>query len=145
MMVYKNSLIRLVLVAACILVLGTFAAADQTRPMTGSFAGSGFTFTGQYAHMGSITGEITSFTPTATGAIITSTAIAANGDEVTASSVLTITGVDPVTGLLTFVQELDFTGGTGRFADVTGHVQAIGEVTSDLSSYSGELTGWIRY
>ena len=137
--------VRVALVVAAALLLATSVPADQSRPMRGSFTGSGFTFTGNYSHMGLITGEVTSFIPTATGGLLTSIAVAADGDELHASSELTITGVNPSTGMLTFVQVLDFTGGTGRFEGATGQVEATGEVAADQSSFFGEFTGWIDY
>ena len=146
MRIHTRTSVRVAFVAVCSILFGTFASADATRPMKGNFSSTGLTFTGNYAHMGLITGQITSVTfisPTA--AIVTSTATAADGDELHATSVLTITGANPGSGNLTFVQVLDFTGGTGRFAGATGQVTANGEVSPDFASGFGAFEGWIRY
>ena len=146
MKAYRRLTSAVVLATICVLSprLTASAAGPQPRPLEASFTGGGLAFTGNATHLGLMTGHVTSVTLTPTGAILTGTWVAANGDEVFNSSVLTVTGVTPA-GALTYIQTIDITGGTGRFAGATGHVIANGETAPDFSWYSGDAAGWIRY
>ena len=112
------------------------------RPMKGSFVGSGFSFAGNFTHMGRFTGEITSFNGVDT---TFATWTAANGDTVDVKSVFSVTGFDPETGLFIFHQEITVLGGTGRFAGATGSIDGDGETTPTFSYYFGVIDGAIDY
>ncbi len=112
------------------------------RPMKGSFVGSGFTFGGNFTHLGSFTGEITFFNGVET---TLATWTAANGDTVDVISIFTITGFDSETGLYIFHQAIKVLGGTGRFAGATGTIAGDGETTPTFSYYFGVIKGTIDY
>ena len=135
--------IRVVVAALSIgftLCLGTAYAVE--RPMKGSFVGSGFSFAGNFTHMGSFTGQITSFNGVDT---TLATWTAANGDTVNVVSVFTVTGYDPNTALFIFHQAITVLGGTGRFAGATGTIAGDGETTPTFSYYFGVVDGAIDY
>jgi hypothetical protein len=136
--------VRVVAVLALALFVAG-ASAASARPLKGSFTGSGLSFAGVLTHLGSFTGQITSFTPTPTGGTFTFTLIAANGDEVLIFEVVTITGFDASTGLFTYAAEDSILGGTGRFAGATGSAAVVGEAALDLSHYNGTFDGTIDY
>ncbi len=97
------------------------------------------------SHLGNFVGEITSFDPTPAGGDTTAVWTAANGDEVHISTVFTVTGQDPETGLLTYEQAITIDGGTGRFDGATGSATASGQTAADFSWYDGSVRGTIGY
>jgi len=142
-------------------------ADSNARPLTGSFASVSpcstpcFSFAGQLSHLGSFTGQITGFslpggtspscpvvpppTPGVEAGCTTATWTAANGDTVTDYTIFYITGFDAGTGMFTFSQAIQITGGTGRFAGATGSATATGETTGTFSQYYGTINGTIGY
>src|SRR5437879_6574449 len=69
------------------------------RPMKGSFSGSGFTFAGNFTHLGSFTAQITFFNGVDT---TFATWTAADGDTIDVKNHFTVTGFDTQTGLFIF-------------------------------------------
>ena len=106
-------------------------AADQV-PLRGHFTGVGNQFTGNFTHLGRFTGVLgTQIEPTVW--------TAANGDTVT--NVTTSFELDEDTG--NYVQKLEITGGTGRFANATGSATVTGTINSNNGAYDGWLEGTI--
>jgi hypothetical protein len=110
--------------------------------MRGQWSGSGFTFSGNFTHLGLFAGEITFFNGVDT---TEATWTAANGDEVYIRSVFAITGQNSGTGLYFFEQQITIIGGSGRFAGATGSAVGRGETALDFSTYHGEIDGSIDY
>jgi hypothetical protein len=107
-------------------------------------------FTSDAAGIGSCTGKTTThiegtgaLTPEGTFAASgTATIVAANGDQLTGTFTLTTTGPPGTTHTTTGVATI--TGGTGRFADASGTVTSISQVTS--SSFVGvTLVSTVEY
>jgi hypothetical protein len=147
----KSSAARHFVAAVALTLVFCFATAFVPRPITGSFSGGSdlyptiFGFGGNFDHLGRFSGQITSFTPTDTGGITTATWTAANGDTVDVTSIFTVNGFNPVSGLFIFHQDITVDGGTGRFEGATGEIDGDGETTLIFSFYFGVINGTIDY
>lgn len=97
--------------------------------------------TGHATHVGAYTYAATECLDAVTGAFAgTSTLTAANGDAITGSyeGRVSVTA-DP--DVIAYQEELDVTGGTGRFAGATGTLQVAGVANLLTLEYSQTLTG----
>jgi hypothetical protein len=98
---------------------GSFEGDDTTTPLTPPFVSATVEATGNATHLGEFTLTILATVNRATG-MATGTFLftAANGDTV----VGTLSGQSTLTapGVLTIVEKMIITGGTGRFAGSTG-------------------------
>lgn len=151
---------------ALILLLATSAtaSADSTRPMQGQITLTlaqaeprcgpdaltlGFTGIGIAAHLGSISGIATNCTGFTLGSEAVeiwdgiATLVAADGSTLTTA----YAGAQqaPVAGIASAETTHTVLGGTGRFADATGLWTIRGEVNFISGTFSGSLSGWIRY
>ncbi len=121
----------------------TAAKAKKPRPIKNTYVGvdrpdgSGADFTGNMSHAGKITGQTVTtsfeFNDDFTGGTQTSedTIVAANGDQIYTSSMVTITfsqeSIDDSSfSSGTYVGGFDIVGGTGRFTDATGRADIVG-------------------
>lgn len=134
-----KSLIR-TLFASVLFALPAVAQGQGLVPIGGRFSGTGSpiaTVTGNASHMGRITGTAVVVTATPTGFIGTFDWRAANGDHLVGTIEVTITGPTSVPGIFTFTETALYTGGTGRFAGVTGSGTGAGLynfLTTDFSA-----------
>ena len=113
---------------------------------TGRIEGSGTgTHTGLYTSVSTNDYELTS----PTSGVFTNglhTVITTNGDEMYAS--YTGSWIVNTEGLYEYTMNMEFTGGTGRFEDITGEVTTfvIGENISQLQkTITGQGNGWILF
>lgn len=157
---------RLVLVAALAMVLtATPAAADQSRSMVGELrltfipasvqrCGADaltleFTGGGLATHLGRVSGSGSNCTELslATGSVDIwdgiATYVAADGSTI--QTTYAGTQQVPVAGTAVAVTLHTVTGGTGRFAAVTGAWTVTGTVDFSTGTFIGDFAGWITY
>ena len=113
-------------------------AAGQSVPLTGRFQGAGEHFSGNMTHLGTFQGVIDN-------SVVPPTAVwtAANGDTITNQTVSFEIDLSSPIGpnLYPYTQEIDITGGTGRFMDATGHAHVTGVINMVTFEYDGRLQG----
>ncbi|MEO6597206.1 MAG: hypothetical protein ABIP94_20880 [Planctomycetota bacterium] len=130
------------LIASALLV--TAVPAQANVPFSGVFAGTGSpvaTVIGHSTHMGRITGTAVVVMITPTGFIGMSDWRAANGDRLFAEIVVTLTGPTSTPGEFTFFETAVYTGGTGRFAGVSGNATGTGTYNFITTDFAGIFNG----
>jgi hypothetical protein len=157
----KRSLSIKFLVLTLTLVIGSLAVTATERPFSangkgiaipildgnGNVVGAQPTGSGNATHLGMFTntGSV-SFTPDASnpnilhpsgGGVLT----AANGDKL--NFIIVSGALDLTTGIGT--GDFEFTGGTGRFANATGHTQTVIQQNVITGAYEMTLVGTIDY
>ena len=157
----KRSLFMKFLVLTFALLVGSLAVTANERPFSlngtgiavpiidgnGNFVGAEPTGSGNATHLGMFTntGHV-SFTPDASnptilhpsgGGVLT----AANGDKL--NFVIISGALDLTTGIGT--GDFEFTGGTGRFANATGHTSGVIQQNVITGAYELTLVGNIDY
>ena len=157
----KRSLTVKFLVLTLTLLVGSFAVAAVERPFSangkgiaipildgnGNLIGVNPTGSGNATHLGLFTntGRVI-FTPDASNPNIVHPSgegvfTAANGDKL--NFIVTGGALDVTTGIGT--GDFEFTGGTGRFANATGHTSAVVEQNFVTGAYEITLVGNIDY
>ncbi len=117
----KESLfwLGMVLLLFNLVVPATFAMTNQV-PIHGTFSGAGETFAGNATHLGYFNGVIDN-TTVPPNAVWT----AANGDTLTniTTSFVIDFSVPAAPNVYPYTQTIEFTGGSGRFQNVTGSAE----------------------
>ena len=115
-------------------------ASDQSVPLKGHFQGIGQQFAGNLTHLGHFQGVIDNSAEPAT-AIWT----AANGDTIANQTIsFDIDFSSPIgPNLYPYTQEIEITGGSGRFHSVIGHASVTGAINVATFEYDGQLWGQI--
>jgi hypothetical protein len=132
-------MLQIVTVFGIISLFMGLAIADFRVPLKGSLGGDSSGFSGIFTHLGKFDGV---FDPATFTAVWT----AANGDTVTVQTTLFVTGDclnPPDCYVLTYVQELTITGGTGRFYNATGSATVEGVFNFATGEFHGYLKGTI--
>lgn len=108
-------------------------------PLKGHFAGVGAEFSGNFSHLGRFDGQVTGADPT------TATWTAANGDTVTNETTSFVVDFSDLGSFPVFPyeQEIEITGGTGRFAAASGGGVITGTIDVETFAYDGYLDGSI--
>lgn len=131
--------------SVCFFAVGTTgaqpaSASGKSVPLKGHFQGIGADFSGNLTHLGRFHGVIdnTSQPPTAVWT-------AANGDTVTNQTVsFEIDFTSPIEpDVYLYTQEIEITGGTGRFEGATGHASVTGTFNVATFEYDGRMRGRI--
>ena len=130
--------------------IGTFSGTTRLNVLTGAMtADSGGVATHLGEYTSSLEGTVT-ITPTGVFGSGTQTTVAANGDELTGTYILSTPGAPGVAHTTTIVSTA--TGGTGRFSDASGTLTSVAEVSpisfngvTLVNSNEGASTGQISY
>ena len=142
---HSRRIFLLLVLTICFFAAGTTvaqpaSASGKSVPLKGHFQGIGANFAGNLTHLGRFHGVIdnTAVPPTAVWT-------AANGDTVTnrtTSFEIDITSpIEP--DIYPYTQEIEITGGTGRFEGATGHASVTGTINVVTFEYDGRLRGRI--
>ena len=85
-------------------------------------------------------GQNTAFVDGTTG---TATWFASNGDTITTLTTSFALGGQISPGIFLFVQEIIFTGGTGRFSNAVGSATLTGTINFNIGEFEGFTNGTI--
>ncbi len=136
---FHNKMSRMLQIVTVFGIISLFlglAIAGIKVPLKGSLGGDRDGFSGNFTHLGRFDGVYDYDTDTAVWT-------AANGDTVeveTTSFVLVDCLNPPDCYVFTYVQELNITGGTGRFDNATGS----GTVEGVINLAAGEFDGYLK-
>ena len=131
--------IGIVLLLLGLFVSPAFSLAKQV-PMRGTFSGVGETFFGNATHLGRFDGVIDN-TTVPPNAVWT----AANGDTLTniTTSFVIDFSAPAAPNVYPYTQMVEFTGGSGRFQNVTGSADITGTIDVVTFAYNGRIIGSI--
>jgi len=131
-----SRMLQIVTVFGIISLFTGLAIAGVMVPLKGSLGGDTFGFSGNFTHLGRFDGVYDYAEDTAVWT-------AANGDtvEVKTTSLLLVDCLNPPDCYVwTYEQELDITGGTGRFYKAFGS----GTVEGVINFVAGEFEGYLK-
>jgi hypothetical protein len=132
-------MLQIVTVFGIISLFMGLAIAGIMVPLKGSLGGDRDGFSGNLTHLGRFDGVYDYLTNTA---VYT----AANGDTVTTETTFfgPVDCLDPPNcAVFTYVQDLDITGGTGRFENAKGSATVEGVINFVTGEFDGYLKGTI--